>query len=101
MLYRPKYCCNCGEKVEREEWRLWTSRRFCALCETEHKSYDLFPRVVVGLGVIVFLFGVGGYFRGSEANPALLTRKGAQSTQKLKPSALVSVSPSDEGQALS
>jgi len=90
MLYRPKYCCSCGEKIEREDWRFWTSRRFCALCETEHKAYDLLPRVIVGLAVIVSLFGVANYFRGSDTEQHL-TRRSEQTPQKLKPASPVSV----------
>ena len=63
MLYRPAFCCNCGEKIQRDEWRLWTSRRFCPLCETEHKGIDILPRVVIGLGLIMTVFGFASYIR--------------------------------------
>jgi hypothetical protein len=63
MLFRPSYCANCGEKIEREEWRLLTSRRFCELCETEFKAHDLIPRVVVGLGALAMIFGFGSYLK--------------------------------------
>src|SRR5690606_28069530 len=58
MFYKPKFCCQCGEKVERAEWRLWTSRRFCEFCGTEFKGAQLFtsgaaaacsPRGVLGM----------------------------------------------------
>ena len=32
-MYRPNFCAECGERVLRERWRAWTSRRFCPLCE--------------------------------------------------------------------
>lgn len=32
-MYRPNFCADCGERVERRRWRVWTSRRFCAACE--------------------------------------------------------------------
>jgi hypothetical protein len=32
-LYRPNFCADCGERVVRERWRAWSSRRFCAACE--------------------------------------------------------------------
>src|SRR5436190_3400953 len=69
MFYRPAFCCNCGEKIQREEWRLWTSRRFCALCETEHKGIDLIPRAVVLIGLLLTVFGFGSYLRRT-GNPA-------------------------------
>lgn len=57
MLYKPSYCCNCGDKVERAEWRIWDSRRFCQLCETEHKGSDMAQRAVVAIGLVFGLFG--------------------------------------------
>jgi hypothetical protein len=93
MLFKPKYCCNCGEKIERAEWRLWTSRRFCQLCETEFKSYDLLPRAVVVAGLVFVLFGLGSYFRDQDMNaPARLSTMSALSAQKLKPAVARSVS---------
>ncbi|MFL6284665.1 MAG: hypothetical protein ACJ74Q_16075 [Pyrinomonadaceae bacterium] len=32
-MYRPNFCCECGERVARARWRVWTSRRFCDACE--------------------------------------------------------------------
>jgi hypothetical protein len=89
MLYRPKYCCNCGEKIERDEWRIWTSRRFCALCETEYKPYELLPRVVVILSLVFMLFGVGSYFRSGNPSPdQKLNATSTRPSQKLKPATL-------------
>jgi hypothetical protein len=31
-MYRPNFCCECGERVARARWRVWTSRRFCDAC---------------------------------------------------------------------
>lgn len=58
MFYKPKYCCNCGEKIERANWTILSSRRFCELCETENKGFDYFVRSVVG---IAMLMGMGGF----------------------------------------
>jgi hypothetical protein len=30
--YRPNFCCECGDKIVRLRWRLWTSRKFCDTC---------------------------------------------------------------------
>lgn len=32
-MYRPNFCAECGERVERERWRWWTSEKFCGVCE--------------------------------------------------------------------
>ena len=57
MIYRPNYCCNCGEKIERVEWPLLASRRFCDLCKTEHQTFEWLPRIIVGIAVV---FGAAG-----------------------------------------
>jgi Family of unknown function (DUF5763) len=97
MLFKPKYCCNCSEKIERAEWRLWTSRRFCQLCETEFKPYDLLPRAVVVAGLVFVLFGLGSYFRSQNMNAASarISASSIRSTQKLKPAQNRSVSTED------
>jgi hypothetical protein len=59
MLYRPKFCCECGEKILRKDWKLWTSRRFCEVCEIDKKGYELLPKVIWALVFIFGLFGVG------------------------------------------
>lgn len=65
MFYKPNFCCNCGEKVERSDWTLFTSRRFCELCETEKKEHDYFVRCMVGLSLIIGLFGMSGLILGT------------------------------------
>lgn len=63
MFYKPKFCCNCGEKIERIDWRLWTSRRFCDVCAIEQKGYELLPRVIIGIAFLFGIFGIGSYFQ--------------------------------------
>jgi len=64
MLYKPNYCCNCGDRIERIEWTVLTSRRFCSLCEKEFSFADWFPRVL-GMAIFIFgLFAVGNYLDG-------------------------------------
>ncbi len=67
MLYKPNYCCDCGEKIERVEWRFWTNRRFCEICETEHKLDDWLKRVFPVLFLVIGVFGLGGSFSGTES----------------------------------
>lgn len=63
MFFRPKFCANCGEKVERVDWGPLTSRRFCQVCESEFKGQDLIPRVIVGAGLLASVFGFGSYLK--------------------------------------
>lgn len=68
MLYRPSFCANCSDKIERANWGIFTSRRFCDACAAEFKVYDLFPRFVVGIGLLTGIFGLGSYMN-SGPNP--------------------------------
>jgi hypothetical protein len=63
MLYQPSFCCQCGEKIERREWKIWTSRRFCELCELDHKIADVFPKALIGVGILIGIFGFGSYLQ--------------------------------------
>ena len=67
MLFRPKFCANCGEKVERADWGIFTSRRFCPVCESEFKGQDLMPRVAVVVGILIGVFGFGSYLKSGAA----------------------------------
>ncbi len=68
MFYKPKFCCNCGEKIERVDWRAFTSRRFCDVCAIEQKEHELIPRVIVGVAVLFGIFGIGSYLTGNKVD---------------------------------
>lgn len=63
MLFKPRYCCHCGEEIDRVDWKLWTSNRFCELCETEFVFREWGIRISF-LSCLVFalLFFGGGLF---------------------------------------
>src|SRR5215211_7950977 len=42
--YRPNFCCECGEKIVRLRWRVWTSRRFCDKCCPRFRKMHLLQR---------------------------------------------------------
>ena len=88
MLFRPSFCCNCGEKIERTEWRLWTSRRFCDLCATDFALQDYAAKGVILLASVVTVFGVVRLFTGPP-RPDHLVRKSAEpkNTVSEKPAA--------------
>jgi hypothetical protein len=64
MFFRPSFCASCGEKIERDEWHFWTSRRFCEVCASQYRGIDLIPKVIISLGMFGVVFGISGYFRG-------------------------------------
>lgn len=65
MPYKPKYCCQCGDKIERIDWRFWHSRRFCELCGTEFLVQDWLPQIT-GIGLLLVIFGTSVYFQKPE-----------------------------------
>ncbi|MBK9153734.1 MAG: hypothetical protein IPM25_05895 [Chloracidobacterium sp.] len=67
MFFRPNFCCNCGERIQRAEWKLLTSRRFCDVCAIERQGTEWFPRAIVAGGVLIGVFGAGNYLRTAEA----------------------------------
>lgn len=73
MFFKPNFCCGCGEKIQRAEWGILTSRRFCDVCAIENQGHEWFPRVVVLSAVLIGLFGFGSYLRnGASVSPASL-----------------------------
>lgn len=107
MLYKPKYCCNCAEKIERVDWNLLTSRRFCDVCATENKRHDQLPRATVAGGVLSIMFGLGTLFGGISttdrpvqtlnSSPAQFKSEGPSEPQPPARNGLSSVTPSDTG----
>ncbi|MCA1591029.1 MAG: hypothetical protein LC734_11740 [Acidobacteria bacterium] len=72
MLFRPKFCANCGEKIERTEWGYLTSRRFCETCAIEFKGQEMIPRGIVAAGLLVGALGIGSYLNSGEASPKVV-----------------------------
>ncbi len=52
-MYKPNFCCDCGNQIVREHWRAWTSRKFCETCARRFRK----QRIVVPALVCVSLFG--------------------------------------------
>lgn len=69
MRYKPNYCCNCGEKVERLSWTFLTSRMFCENCDTVFKREEWMPSAVLSVvAIIAGLFTLGSFLKSSESN---------------------------------
>ncbi len=83
MIFRPSFCANCGEKIERKEWHLWTSRRFCQVCESEFKGQDLVPRVIVIIAVVATLVGFRGYWRAAAGESGSLVERRSKNVTEL------------------
>ena len=56
-MYRPRYCAECGHRIERERWRFWHSRQFCQTCA---RVLERRRRIrLSALLVVSFALGVG------------------------------------------
>lgn len=54
--YRPNFCCECGNKIVRLRWFVWTSRRFCDECARRFsRSRWVQPSLTI---LALVLFGV-------------------------------------------
>ena len=84
MPYKPKHCCQCGEKIDRIDWKPWTSRRFCELCETELGIHDWIPRVLVGIALLFGLYGIGSYFQKTEKQLNIAPQQLVATNQKIE-----------------
>jgi hypothetical protein len=73
-LYKPNFCCACGERVLRERWRAWTSRRFCPLCAKRFRKGWAAP-FVTACALASTGFIVGRLMR--PAPPPLTIERGA------------------------
>lgn len=53
MLHKPNFCIECGEKIEKENWKWWDSRKFCDDCA---RHFDKFPNRIIKyfFGAIIF-----------------------------------------------
>ncbi len=82
MLYKPKYCCNCGERIERINWTVFSSRKFCELCETEYKFDEILPKAIA---VILLGFGFWGFGSLFIVSDSTLTIEKTNQTQNSSP----------------
>jgi hypothetical protein len=76
--YRPNFCCECGNKIVRLRWFVWTSRRFCDQCfRAFGKSHWLRPSITL----LVFFLAAMLLGRGCRrASPPLIIERPVNST---------------------
>ena len=82
MIYRPNFCCSCGEKIERAKWPLMASRRFCDLCQTDHQAVDWLPRIVVILGLVFGLAGLVALYKPTQRGEGVTIRPSAATVSR-------------------
>lgn len=64
-MYKPNFCSDCGTRIERSRWRVWTSRRFCSDCAPRFRKAQILRLTVAGAAL--FLVGL---VLGRAARPA-------------------------------
>jgi hypothetical protein len=73
-MYKPNFCAECGERIERLRWRFWTSRRFCASCARRfRRGQILWPLMA---GATVFCLGLAAGRSGRSTPPPLIIERG-------------------------
>ncbi len=94
FLYKPNFCAECGEKIDRENRHFWSSRRFCENCEPVYRMNRIFPPALAG----VLLFFGGIFFgqmgqRYEKPNPVIPTQAAlaAEKGEKPAPAAIKQV----------
>ena len=73
-MYKPNFCSECGMKLLRLRWHVWTSRRFCSKCASRLRK----ARFGSALFAIFGLFGVGyiaGFVRRPIPPPLIIERR--------------------------
>ena len=82
--YRPNFCCECGEKIVRLRWRVWTSRKFCDKCfRLSGRAYWLQRFIAISVLLLAGLL-IGRGFR-RELPPLIIERPAASSSQTVAP----------------
>lgn len=72
-MYKPNFCCECGERVMRTRWRVWTSRRFCAACGRRLRRAGLKGALLLASALFLPGFLLGRVLRPAPA-PLVLER---------------------------
>jgi hypothetical protein len=87
-VYKPNFCSDCGSKIERPRWRVWTSRRFCAECAPRFRKAQILPRAAAGAAL--FLVGLALGRAARPAPPPLIVERARL--------AEITAPPADEGE---
>ena len=73
-MYTPNFCSECGTKLLRLRWHLWTSRRFCNDCARRLRKARLIPALLTTLALMGAGY-VAGRVRRPAPPPLIIERK--------------------------
>jgi hypothetical protein len=73
-MYKPNFCAECGTKLLRLRWHVWTSRRFCNNCARHLRKVRLKQTLLAALALIIAGY-VAGRVRRPLPPPMIIERK--------------------------
>lgn len=53
MLYKPNFCAECGEKIDRSSWSWLASRRFCDACARIFENPNRIKKAVAAAAIFI------------------------------------------------
>ena len=76
-MYRPNFCSECGAKILRLHWHLWTSRKFCDGCSKRLLKQRLTNPLAAALALLSIGMITGR--AGRPSPPPLIVERSANS----------------------
>jgi hypothetical protein len=73
-MYKPNFCSDCGSRIERASWHLWTSRRFCPDCAPRFRRTQFLLPVIAG--ATLFCIGLAAGRAARSLPPPLIVERG-------------------------
>ena len=73
-MYKPNFCSDCGAKIERSRYSLWTSRRFCDTCAPRFRKAQFLLPAVAGAALFIAGLAIGRAARAPA--PPLIVERG-------------------------
>jgi hypothetical protein len=83
-MYKPNFCAECGGRVARVRWHLWTSRRFCDGCDKRFRRGRIVRPLVACIALLGAGFAVGRAMRHAPP-PLVIERSATNSPARASP----------------
>ena len=83
-MYKPNFCAECGTKLLRLRWHVWTSRRFCNNCARHLRKVRFVPALFTALALIIAGY-VAGRVRRPFPPPLIIERRSSSPLSDKEP----------------